>query len=108
LPQVWAGVSTGAGAVLMAAGRIRIFKHEVVPGCGSFEVRLPGTSRFFYFDDLASRRLRPDMLTREQALEQAKAFARAARDGIEKTMKFAADRPPTMLSRDGALAPAKT
>jgi hypothetical protein len=80
LPQVWTGVSVGAGAVLMAAGRIRIFKHEVVPGCGSFEVRLPGrTSRFFYFDDLASRRLRPETLTREQAMEQAKALARAER-----------------------------
>jgi hypothetical protein len=68
----------------MAAGRIRIFKHEAVPGCGSFEVRLPGrTSRFFYFDDLASRRLRPETLTREQALEQAKALARAARDGVD-------------------------
>jgi hypothetical protein len=88
--------------------RVRIIKHEAVPGCGSFEVRFADgrPSRFWYWDDLPSRRLRPDMLTREQALEQAKAFARAARDGIEKTMKFAADRPrpPTMLSRDGALA----
>jgi hypothetical protein len=28
-----------------------------------------------------SRRMRPEMLTREQALEQAKALARAERDG---------------------------
>ena len=60
-------------------GRTRVRKHEALPGCGSFEVRLPGrASRFFYFDDLASRR--PEMLTREQALEQAKALARAERD----------------------------
>jgi hypothetical protein len=52
-----------------------------VPGCGSFEVRLPGkASQFFYFDDLASRRLRPETLTREQALEAAKALARMERD----------------------------
>ena len=37
-------------------------------------------SKFFYFDDVLARRLRPDILTSEQALEQAKAFARAVRD----------------------------
>jgi hypothetical protein len=63
------------------ANPIRILKHEAVPGCGSFEVRLPGrTPQFFYFDDLVGRRLRPETLTREQALEQAKALARAERD----------------------------
>ena len=31
-------------------------------------------------DDLPSRRVRPDIFTREQALELAKAFARAERD----------------------------
>ena len=43
--------------------------------------RLPGrTPQFFYFDDLAGRRLRPETLTREVAMEQAKALARAERD----------------------------
>ena len=52
-----------------------------MPGCGSFEVRLLGrTPRYFYFDDLASRRLWPETVTREQALEQAKALARVERD----------------------------
>jgi hypothetical protein len=39
--------------------RIRILKHETVPDCGSFEVRFPDgrPSRYFYFDDLPSRRL---------------------------------------------------
>ena len=32
-------------------------------------------SRFFYWDDEASQRLRPELLTGEQALEQAKAAA---------------------------------
>ena len=61
---------------------IRIIKHEAVPDCGSFEVRLAdgSESRFFYWDDIASRRLREDMLTREQALAQAQALARAERD----------------------------
>lgn len=60
--------------------RIRIIKHEAVPQCGSFEVRFADgrASRYFYWDDLPSRRLRPDMLDRETALEQAKAAARAA------------------------------
>ena len=67
----------------MAAGRIRIRKYEAVVGCGSFEVRFPDgrPTSFFHFDDLPSRRLRPETLTREQALEQARALARAERDG---------------------------
>ena len=62
--------------------RIRILKHQVIPGTGSYEVRfaVARPSVFFYFEDIPSRRLRPDMLTREQALEQAKAFGRAERD----------------------------
>ena len=62
--------------------RIRIIKHEAVPGCGSFEVRFDDgrESRFVYWDDQASRRLRPELLTRKAALEQAKAFARAERE----------------------------
>jgi hypothetical protein len=51
----------------------------MVPQCDSYEVRFPDgqPSRYFYWDDVASRRLRPETLTGEQALEQAKAFARA-------------------------------
>ena len=61
---------------------IRIIKHEAVPECGSFEVRFGDgrESRFFYWDDIASRRLQPDQLTKEQALAQAQALARAERD----------------------------
>jgi hypothetical protein len=61
---------------------IRIIKHEAVPNCGSFEVKFPDgrPSIYFYWDDLLSRRLRPDILSREQALEQARALARAERD----------------------------
>jgi hypothetical protein len=60
--------------------RIRIIEHEAVPQCGSFEVRFPDDrpSQYFYWDDLPSRRLRPETLDRETALEQAKAVARAA------------------------------
>jgi hypothetical protein len=62
---------------------IRIVKHEAVPGCGSFEVRFPDDrpSQYFYWDDSPARRLRPDLLDRETALEKAKAVARAAREG---------------------------
>ena len=61
--------------------RVCIVRHEVVPLCGSYEVRLEGQpSRYFYFEELPGRRLRPDQLTREEALEQARAYARAERD----------------------------
>jgi hypothetical protein len=63
--------------------RIRIVRHELFRSkCGSFEVRFSDgrESKFFHFDDVPSRRLRPEMFTSEQALEQAKAFAPAERD----------------------------
>jgi hypothetical protein len=61
---------------------VRLIKHEAVPKCGSFEVRFPDgrPSRYFYWDDLPSRRFRPDLVDSEQALEQSKAVARAARE----------------------------
>ena len=67
--------------------RIRIVKHEAVPRCGSYEVRFSDgrESRFFYWDDVPSRRLREELLTGKQAFEQARALARAEwdKDGIE-------------------------
>jgi hypothetical protein len=61
-------------------GTVRIVKHEAVPDCGSFEVRFPDgrPSRFFYWDNLPSRRLNPQTSDRETALARAKAAARAA------------------------------
>ena len=62
--------------------RIRIIRHTAVPQSGSFEVRFSDgrESKYFYFDDVLARRLRPDILTSEQALEAAKAFARGERE----------------------------
>ena len=59
--------------------RIRIIKHEAVPKCGSYEVKFPdgGPSKFFYWEDIPGRRLSPDQADSKQALEEAKAFARA-------------------------------
>jgi hypothetical protein len=60
--------------------RVRIIPHETMPGCGSFEVRIPGKpSQYFYWDDLSSRRLTPDMLDRATAMDRA----RAAESGRE-------------------------
>jgi hypothetical protein len=60
---------------------VRLIKHEAVPKCGSFEVRFADgrPSRYFYWDDIAGRRLR-DQVDSQKALERAKAFARAERD----------------------------
>jgi len=64
---------------------IRLIKHESVPGTGSFEVRFADgrRSRYFYFDDLPSRRLRPEQMVRQQALDWAMMFARIMRGLIE-------------------------
>ncbi len=60
---------------------VRLIKHEVVPGCGSFEVRFADgrVSHYIYFEDLPGRRLRSDILTRDEALEQAKALGGTSR-----------------------------
>ena len=59
---------------------VRLIKHEAVPDCGSFEVRYSDgrPSAFFYWDDVASRRLRSDQMTRAQAIDAARTLARAA------------------------------
>jgi hypothetical protein len=61
---------------------VRLIKHGAVPECGSFEVRFSDSrpSRYFHWEDNPGRRLRPEQLTSEEALDQAKAFARATRD----------------------------
>ena len=35
---------------------VRILRHSAVPKTGSFEVRVDGRSKYFYWDDEASRR----------------------------------------------------
>jgi hypothetical protein len=76
---------------------VRLIKHEVIPDCGSFEVRFSDgrPSQYFYWDDLPSRRLRPDLVDSETALEQAKAFARAERCGADV-------RPDRQTERSGS------
>lgn len=58
--------------------RIKISKTpEAVPKTGSYMVEVPGEEpTYFYYDDIAGRRLRPDAMTSEQALEAARKFAR--------------------------------
>ncbi|WOH54892.1 hypothetical protein [Bradyrhizobium sp. BWC-3-1] len=66
--------------------RIRIIRHEVVPQCGSFEVRFPDgrPSLYFYFDDLPSRRLRAEVSDRAAVEELAKAFARSEQEKLDR------------------------
>jgi hypothetical protein len=58
---------------------IRI-KHEAVPQSGSYEVRFSDgrPNVYFYWDDVASRRLSADQMTSEQALEAAKRLPEAS------------------------------
>ena len=61
---------------------VRLIKHERVARCGSFEVRYSDgrPSEFFYWDDIPGRRLNPDAVDSQKALERAKAFARDEQD----------------------------
>ena len=61
-------------------GRVRIRKtKEAVPDTGSYRVDYDGKTKFFYYEDQPSRRLRPDAMTSEQALEAAREFAQKER-----------------------------
>ena len=64
---------------------VHLRKHEAVQDCGSSEVWFDDgrPSKFFYFDDLPNRRLRPDIMTKARAAEAAQAFARAEREKLE-------------------------
>jgi hypothetical protein len=64
---------------------VHLRKHEAFQDCGSYEVWFGDgrPSKFFYFDDLPNRRLRPDFMTKAQAAEAAQAFARAEREKID-------------------------
>ena len=66
--------------------RIQIIRHEVVPKCGSYEVRFSDgrPSKYFYYEDIPGRRLRSDQADSFQALKDAKAFARAERNKRDK------------------------
>ncbi|MGL3109153.1 hypothetical protein [Bradyrhizobium sp. BR 1432] len=66
------------------ADPIRLLKHEAVPNAGSYEVRFADgrPSVFVYWDDMPSRRLRPDLLTRSEAEAKVKAIARTERDKL--------------------------
>jgi hypothetical protein len=61
------------------AVRIRIIPHEAVPLCGSFEVasQMAGPLAIFYWDDIAGRRLRPDLVDGTTAKQAAQSFARS-------------------------------
>ena len=61
---------------------VRIIKHESIPQTGSYEVRFPDgrPSVYHYFDDDPGRRSITGTMTGAEALEQAKALARAERD----------------------------
>ena len=65
--------------------RVRLIRHEAVPECGFFEVRFPdgGPSRFIYWDDIAGRRLRPEMVDGAKAGHRTKAYARAELDRLD-------------------------
>jgi hypothetical protein len=57
--------------------KVRLIRHEAVPRCGSHKVRVDGLrSRFFYWNDMPGRRIRPEQMTGAQALELAKLLAR--------------------------------
>ena len=74
---------TGSGRPMRHRRRRSSFENGLLGKKRSGVTLVPATVPSLlaiYWDDLPSRRLRGDLLTSEQALEQAKALARAERD----------------------------
>ena len=67
---------------------IRLIKHEAVPKCGTYEVPFSDgrPSRYFYWDDEASRRLRPDIMDGEAAKQEALRLARTEQDKLDSAL----------------------
>ena len=65
--------------------KIRVIKHEVITGWGSYEVRFPDgrPSKDFYFENLPGRRLRADRVEQAAAEQEAKRFAREEQDKLD-------------------------
>jgi hypothetical protein len=64
--------------------RIRLIKHQSVAQTGSYEVRFPDgrPSVYHYFDDNPGRRSITGKTTSAEALQAAKALARAEQDKL--------------------------
>lgn len=56
----------------MASAPVRIRKHEAVPQTGSYEVCFSDgrPSVYFYWDNIAGRRLSPNLLTGQKRLRR--------------------------------------
>lgn len=59
--------------------------QEAVPLCGSFEVRFPDgrPSRYFYWDDIPGRRLRPDLVDSAVAKREAQRLVRIDQNDLD-------------------------
>jgi len=78
--SVWA---VGLGRVQTVWQARLVIRHEGVKDSGSYEVKFSDgrPPKFFNWDDDPSQRVRPGVLTSEQALEKARAFADATGQG---------------------------
>src|SRR5215831_7219385 len=76
----------GSNSPMAEGDPIRIIPHRGVDDdCGSLEVWFADGRKSirFYWDNLVSRRLSGNTLTREQAIEKATALAKAEMDALE-------------------------
>ena len=74
--------------------RIQIIRHEVVPKCGSCEVRFPDgrPSKYFYWEDIPGRRLRSEQANSKQAPRRGQGFrAGRRRSRLQEQRRFQID-----------------
>ena len=86
LPPLSPSCRNGSNSPMAEGGLIRIIPHRGVDDdSGSLEVCFADGRKSvrFYWDNLVSRRLSPNSLTREQAIEKATALARPEMDKLD-------------------------
>ena len=83
IEELWKRPSTGPKPAAGLAARLAGRCFPCPPMCWDHRGEIPGQQAHpdIFIGVLPSRRLRPKILTREQALELTKAFLRADRDG---------------------------
>jgi hypothetical protein len=80
---------------------VRLIKHEAFPKCGSFEVRFAdgAPSKFFYWDDVLGRRLRPEHIAAKPRWNRPKPLPEPSvindgDDGVSLKLRICSHAPP--------------
>ena len=90
----------------LAGTRVQFNSQSCPPMCGIFEVKFPGIrlSRYFYWRDLPSRRLRPEILTHELRTGTRRLFVDMLRGHLPKSPEHRLTDPRKSIGSENSAA----